>query len=49
MTPTRTNRWFAQRYNVNNAWFFGGYDGYLTGTYVNYTLRCQAVALLEID
>ena len=42
-------RWFAQRYNVNGAWIFDGYNGNLNYTYVNYTIRCQAVALLEID
>ena len=24
-----TNRWFAQRYNVNNAWIFNGTNGNL--------------------
>ena len=49
MTPTRTNRWWAERYNVNTAWLFNGYSGYLNNTNVYYTYRCQAVALLEID
>jgi hypothetical protein len=44
-----THRWFATRYNVNDAWLFGGYDGILGYTNVNYALRSQAVALLEID
>ena len=44
-----THRWFAQRYNVNSAWFFNGYSGYLNSNSVNNTNRCQAVALLEID
>ena len=44
-----TNRWWAQRYNVNYAWFFSGYNGYLYSSGVNYAYRCQAVALLEID
>lgn len=44
-----THRWFAQRYNVYSAWFFGGYYGILNGGYVYNTVRCQAVALLEID
>ena len=29
MTPTSTNRWFAERYNVNNAWIFNGNNGNL--------------------
>ena len=45
----RTYRWFAQRYNVSTAWFFGGGSGYLGNTYVGNPFRCQAVALLEID
>jgi len=44
-----TSRWFAQRCNVHNAWFFSGSGGLLYSTYVYSTLRCQAVALLEID
>jgi hypothetical protein len=44
-----TSRWFAQRYNVGYALLFNGYDGYLDNITVNYTFRCQAVALLEID
>lgn len=44
-----TNRWFAQRCNVNHAFIFGGYNGNLYGGYVSNTYRCQAVALLEID
>jgi hypothetical protein len=44
-----TNRWFAQRYSVSYAWLFGGYNGNLGYNYVNYSFRCQAVALLEID
>ncbi len=43
------HRWFAQRCNVNYAWFFYGNYGNLGYTYVNYGYRCQAVALLEID
>ena len=42
-------RWFAQRYNVYNAWIFHGLYGNLSGYYVGYSNRCQAVALLEID
>jgi len=44
-----TYRWFAQRYNVDLAWFFDGNDGTLDYYTVNNTYRCQAVALLEID
>jgi hypothetical protein len=44
-----THRWFAQRYNVSNAWFFYGYNGILNYFYVNNSYRCQAVALLTID
>ena len=42
-------RWFAQRCNVYYAWFFYGYNGSLGTNYVNFALRCQAVALLTID
>ena len=44
-----TYRWFAQGYNVYYAWFFNGNSGSLYGYTVNSSLRCQAVALLEID
>lgn len=44
-----TPRWFAQRSNVNGAWFFYGNNGTLGGTNVYYSVRAQAVALLEID
>ena len=44
-----TSRWFAERYNVYYAWLFNGYYGYLTNNNVYYSVRCQAVALLEID
>ena len=45
-----TTRWFAERYNVNNAWLFGGTYGTLNFTdSVNSAFRCQAVALLKID
>ena len=42
-------RWFAQRYNVNTAWFCNGNYGGLGNADVNAAIRCQAVALLEID
>jgi hypothetical protein len=44
-----TYRWFAQRYNVYNAWNFNGSNGTLTGNTVNLGYRCQAVTLLNID
>ena len=44
-----THRWFAQRYSVYSAWYFNGSNGYLGSSYVYYSIRCQAVALLEID
>ena len=44
-----THRWFAQRYNVYNAWIFYGNHGLLNYNNVYTGLRCQAVALLEID
>ena len=44
-----TYRWFAQRYNVISAWIFNGYYGPLNNHYVYNSIRCQAVALLEID
>jgi nitrite reductase/ring-hydroxylating ferredoxin subunit len=44
-----TDRWFAERCNVNNAWFFVGSGGFLYDYIVFNRLRCQAVALLEID
>lgn len=44
-----TARWFAQRYNVYHAWLFSGNSGFLTYSGVSFSVRCQAVALLEID
>ena len=41
-----TNRWFAERYNVNNAWIFNANNGNLNNNNVNNTYRCQAVAIL---
>ena len=43
-----TNRWFAQRYNVYNACFFGGNNGVLTSSGVYYGFRAQAVTLLKL-
>ena len=44
-----THRWWAARYIVHYAWFFYGYSGFLNYNVVFNALRCQAVALLEID
>ena len=41
-----TNRWFSQRYNVNNAWIFNGNNGNLNNNNVNNGNRCQAVTNL---
>jgi hypothetical protein len=41
-------RWFAERYNVNNARNFDGYNGTLTVTGVSNRYRAQAVTLLDI-
>lgn len=46
MAPTRTNRWFAERYNVNNAWIFNANNGKLNNNNVNNANRSQAVAIL---
>jgi hypothetical protein len=43
-----TYRWFAARYNVNNAWIFYGTNGNLNNNNVNNGNRCQAVAILPI-
>jgi hypothetical protein len=42
-----TYRWFAQRYGVAHAWFFGGYGGYLSYGIVYSTFRARALALLN--
>ena len=44
-----TPRWFATRYDVNAAWYFNGWYGTLSVSYVNDAFRSQAVVLLEID
>jgi hypothetical protein len=41
-----TNRWFAERYNVNNARNFNGNNGNLNNNNVNNGNRAQAVAIL---
>lgn len=43
-----TYRWWAQRFDVSNAWIFSGNSGSLTGYLVTYGFRGQAVALLTI-
>ena len=35
------------RYNVDDAWFFGGTSGYLSNDGVHNASRCQAVTLLS--
>ena len=42
-----THRWFAQRYFVLFAWFFYGFNGTLSYSYVFSTYRSRALALLE--
>ena len=41
-----SNRWWAERYNVNSAWLFYGSNRYLSNTYVNYASQAGAVSLL---
>lgn len=43
-----TSRWFAQRCNVNSAWFFAGSDGTLSYGSVYNAYRAQAVTLLNL-
>lgn len=49
VAPTSTNRWFAERYNVNNAWIFNGNNGNLNNNNVNNRYRCQAVTNLPLS
>jgi hypothetical protein len=42
-----TNRWFAQRYNVNNAWIFNGNTGNLDNNNVYNTNQVGAVTNLS--
>ena len=42
-----TNRWFAQRYNVNDAWICNGNNGNLDNNNVNNTNQAGAVANLS--
>ena len=46
VAPTSAYRWWAQRYNVTNAWIFNGNNGYLNYHSVNSGTRGQAVANL---
>jgi len=46
-SDTGTNRWFAQRYNANNAWIFNGNNGNLNNNNVNNTNRARALAKLS--
>ena len=39
--------WFAERYNVDHAWFFYGTNRYLSYYYVNTTFQVGAVVLWE--
>lgn len=41
-----TNRWFAERYNVNNAWNFNGNNGNLNNNNVNNGNQVGAVTNL---
>ena len=45
---TRSNRWFAQRNSVNNAWNFNGNNRMLTINLVNDGHQVGAVSLLKI-
>lgn len=47
MLRPATNRWFAERYNVNNARNFNGNNGNLNNNNVNNGIRVQAVANLH--
>ena len=44
-----TSRWFAQRYNVYNAWIFYGSNGYLSTNYVYSGYQVGAVALFKFQ
>ena len=47
VTRTRSNRWFSQRYNVNNAWYFNGNNRMLNNNNVNNSNQVGAVAKLS--
>ena len=42
-----TTRWFAERCSVNSAWIYHGYNGTLSGDYVNDGYQVGAVTLLK--
>jgi len=44
---TRSNRWFAQRYNVYYAWYFNGNNRMLNNNNVNNTNQVGAVSKLS--
>lgn len=44
---TRSYRWFAQRYNVNNAWNFNGNNRMLNNNNVNNSYQVGAVTKLS--
>ena len=44
-----TNRWWAERDDVNSAWYFGGSNGNLNSGDVHRAYRAQAVALLKLN
>ena len=46
-TCEKVSRWWAQRYNANRAWFFGGANRYLNTGSVYYALQVGAVTLLK--
>lgn len=41
------NRWYAQRYNVNNAWNYNGTNGSLNNNNVNNAYQVWAVKNLS--
>lgn len=42
-----SNRWFSQRYNVNNAWIFNGNNRNLNNNNVNNSNQVGAVSNLQ--
>jgi hypothetical protein len=48
MLLRRSNRWFAQRYNANNAWNFNGNNRYLNNNNVTNSNQVGAVANLSV-
>lgn len=49
MEVVGSNRWFAQRYNVNNAWIFNANNGNLNNNNVNNANRAQGVLNFTFD